>query len=137
MAIINRNTDYAIRAISYIAKVQKDSGTVSTKEVYKNTKISRPFLRKILQILAKNKIVESIKGKGGGFRLKHSPKDIYIIDLIKIFQGKIELSRCLLGRKICPHIKRCKLRKKIDKIEQYVLEELSSITIKDLLEEAK
>lgn len=133
MRLITKNTDYAMRAISYMAG--QGNGVHSVSDLSKDLKIPRPFLRKILQILNKNGILRSQKGKGGGFVLGLSPDRIFLIDLIKIFQGPVELSRCVIKRGICPDVRTCMLKRKIESIEQNVVKELKSITLASLLRE--
>jgi len=105
----------------------------SADELVDKIKIPRPFLRKILQILNKNQIIKSYRGKGGGFVLQKNPKNISLIDIIKIFQGEIKLGEHVFKKRKCPNIKTCCLRKKLDGIEQIVIKELKSITIASLL----
>ena len=131
MKLITRDTDYAIRAICCIAK--KNKKIVSVSELVSCLKIPRPFLRKILQFLNKKRILKSIKGKGGGFNLNVSPDKIYLLNLIEIFQGRIKLNECTFKKMVCPNIKTCKLKKRIDKIQKYVIGELKTIKISDLL----
>ena len=88
MKLLTRNTDYAVRAICYMAK--RGEGVISVTELVKSLKIPRPFLRKILQTLNKKGIVRSSKGIGGGFRLAVAPGKIYLVDLIKVFQGPLK-----------------------------------------------
>ena len=131
MKLITRDTDYAIRALCSMACSKKEM--ISADELVNKIKIPRPFLRKILQILNKNRIIKSYKGKGGGFVLQIDPKKITLIDLIEIFQGQIKLGEHLFKKRKCPNIKTCSLRKKLDGIEQLVIKELESITIASLL----
>ncbi len=131
MKLITRDTDYAIRAISFMAKKKKK--IVSVSELVRTLKIPRPFLRKILQILNKNQILKSIKGKAGGFMLGLSPNKIYLVDLMRIFQGSLKLNKCIFKKKICPNIKTCKLKKQLDNIQKYVISELKTITIAHLI----
>lgn len=131
MKLITRDTDYAIRAITYIAKHK--GNRVSVKELVKNLKVPRPFLRKILQILDKKGLLRSYKGKGGGFLLESRPQEIFLLDLIKVFQGRFSLNECFLKKRVCPNTKDCRLRKKIIRIQAYVLKELRKINIAYLL----
>lgn len=135
MKLITRNTDYAIRALCCIAKHKKD--VVSVKELVKYLKMPGPFLRKILQKLNKKGILKSYKGKGGGFVLAVEPEKIFIGDLIKIFQGPIKLQEHTFKKKVCPQIKTCTLKKKIDVIEKHVISELNSIALISLLKNRK
>ncbi len=131
MNLITRNTDYAIRALCCIAKHNKS--IVSVKELAEDLKMPRPFLRKILQGLSRRGILVSYKGKNGGFALQARPESIYISKLIEIFQGPIKLQEHTFRKKICPEIKSCVLKKKIDIIEKYVISELNSLSIASLL----
>ena len=131
MNLITRNTDYAIRALCYIVKSNKNM--VSAKELVECLKMPGPFLRKILQELNKKGILRSYKGKNGGFVLAIRPEKIYIGELIEIFQGQIKLQEHIFRKKICPEIKSCILKKKIDVIEEYAISELNSLSIASLL----
>ncbi|MCF7916769.1 MAG: Rrf2 family transcriptional regulator [Candidatus Omnitrophica bacterium] len=133
MRLITKDTDYAIRALVVLAKRKE---VVSASELVKQLKIPYPFLRQIMQELGKNKIVKSYKGRGGGFELRILPRNIYIIDLMKIFQGSLELTRCMVKNKICPDLKKCILRKKVKEIEKNIKSEFKNMTISDLVKEA-
>lgn len=131
MKLITRNTDYAIRALCFIA-AGKDK-TVSVSALVKDLKIPRPFLRKTLQQLTKSGLIVSYKGKGGGFSLGRKIDKIYLSELIKIFQGPLKLNECLFKGKDCPNRFRCSLKKKIDLIEKEVMVKLNAITLGSLL----
>lgn len=131
MKLITRDTDYALRAVCFIADTGKR--IVSVSEMVRKLKIPRPFLRKLLQTLNKNGILSSYKGQGGGFSLAKPANKIFLVDLIEIFQGVFKLNECFLKKARCPNVGICPLKKKIDKIERYVIKELQSITIASLL----
>lgn len=135
MKLITRNTDYAMRALCYIA--QKDRPSVSAAEMVADLKIPRPFLRKILQTLSGEGLLKSTKGQGGGFSLAFPREKILLTDLIRIFQNTIHLNECVFKKKICPNRSTCVLKKEIDSIEQDVLRRLRSISIASLVGEGK
>jgi Rrf2 family protein len=132
MKFITRNTDYALRAICYIAKNNRSKVTV--EELVDKLAVPRSFMRKILQLLNRNKILKSTKGQGGGFKLAIPAKKLYLIKIMNIFQGDFGLSGCFLKKDICPNRGKCLLRKKIKGIEQDVLSQLKAINIASLLE---
>ena len=131
MRLVNRDTDYAIRAICFIA--QTKNKIISVSHLVKALKVPRSFLRKILQLLNKKKLLKSYKGQGGGFSLLVPVHKVFLLDLIEIFQEDFKLNECFLKKDICPNTRSCQLKDKLDKIENYVLKELKSITIADLL----
>jgi len=129
--LITRDTDYALRALSFIAGQDKKIVTVS--ELVKELKIPRPFLRKILQLLNKEGVLKSHRGTGGGFLLTKPANKIFLVDLMEIFQGPFSLNECLFKKIICPDINKCVLRKKINKIEKKVSAELETVSIASLM----
>ena len=131
MKLITRNTDYAMRALCYIAGQKKPS--VSAAEMVSELKIPRPFLRKLLQTLSGEGILRSFKGQGGGFALARRPEQVPLAELVRIFQGSVELNDCIFKKKICPNRKTCVLKKEIDAIEEDVLRRLRGITIASLV----
>lgn len=131
MKLITKNTDYAMRALSYMAKKKGD--IVSVSDLVMDLKIPRPFLRGILQVLEKRGVVRPYKGKRGGFLLALPPDKIFLTALIKIFQGPLRFNECFIKKKICPDVRACLLRRKITKIKKYVIAELRTITIESLL----
>ena len=127
MKLITRDSDYAIRALCFIAKHKER--IVSVSELVEELIIPRPFLRKILQVLHSKGILRSYKGKGGGFLLAKLPNNILLIDIMGIFQGRLRLNECIFKGLKCPNTKACILNKKIANIEKFVLRELSDISI--------
>ena len=109
MKLITRDTDYAINALYLMAEDPERVFTVT--ELTEKLNIPRAFLRKILQILSKKKMVRSFKGKGGEFKL----------------------NECILNKSACPGQRSCVLKKKIDTVEEYVESELKAISLSSLM----
>ena len=131
MKLITRDTDYAIRALAYMAKNRSEIYNVPA--LMTDLDIPKPFLRKILQALTQKGILNSYKGVGGGFKLAKDPVDICVTDVMEAFQGRLSLNECFFKKKICPGRSTCPLKKRIGKISEYVEKELRSITVKDLI----
>ena len=121
-----------MRALCHIARQKKDS--VSVAEMVATLGIPRPFLRKILQTLSSEGLLESYKGQGGGFALARPAEKILLTDLIRIFQNTIRLNECIFKKKLCPNRVSCVLKTEIDSIEREVFGKLGRITIASLLE---
>jgi Rrf2 family protein len=128
--LLTRNTDYAVRAL--LAMAARKS-IVTVPDLVAELKIPQPFLRRILQRLTKAGVLESLKGKGGGFVLKRAPANISLVDLMSIFQGPVQLNECLFKKKVCPNRTTCPLRSEISEIEDFTFTKLQSVTIAKLL----
>ena len=131
MKLITREIDYAVRALKYLGKNVKER--IPVTELEEELGITRPMLRKIMQELAKNKMVLSYKGNSGGFILNRKPEDIYLIDLVEVFQGKFSMNECILNKDICPNRDSCILKNKVEEIEADVKSRLESINLKTLM----
>ncbi len=135
MNLINKETDYALRALMAIA--QRKQGIVSSAWLDQHLSLPRPILRKVLQVLQKQGFLFSTKGNKGGFQLSRHPKDIFLIDLIKIFQGDFTLLDCFFRTEICPNRATCPIRKRVLKIEKKVFNDLRLITLAQLIKDQK
>lgn len=131
MKLLTKQTDYAIRAVLGLAR--QGDGFVSSRDIAREEEIPLQFLRRILQMLIKAGIVESREGAAGGVSLGAHPTDIRIADLIRLFQGDIQLAECMFRKRICSNRKTCVLRKRIKRIENMVTREFENLTIADLL----
>lgn len=134
MNLITRDTDYAVRALCFMA--QRPDETVSVTDLCSQFDLPRQYLRQVLQRLARNGILDSFRGQGGGFRLRKKSSDILLTDVIKIFQGRIDFTRCIFRGNVCPYTGACPLRKTIKRIERDAVKQLQATTIAGLVAEA-
>ena len=92
--MLSKKTRYALRALSYLAK-NYGQGPVLISDIKKKKKIPLKFLENILNELKKVDLLESKKGKGGGYFLKVSPKKINLATVIRVINGPIALLPCV------------------------------------------
>ncbi|OGR69294.1 MAG: hypothetical protein A2081_05615 [Elusimicrobia bacterium GWC2_61_19] len=131
MKLLNRDVDYAARALVFMARANKP--TVSVAQMEGTIGVTRPFLRKIMQKLHKAGILVAVKGKGGGFALARRPETITLAGLVAVLQGPLKLNDCVFRKKICQNHGACLLRHKIAAVEARLISEIEGITIKDLI----
>lgn len=91
--MLSKKTQYAFRALTHLA-VQYGKGPVRISEISLHQKIPLKFLENILNELKKAGVLESKKGKGGGYILKISPKKIHLAKVIRLINGPIALLPC-------------------------------------------
>ena len=85
----------------YIAVNSEDNKKIGIKKISEDLDLPGPFLGKIMQTLAKNKLLTSVKGPHGGFSLAKSADEISLYDIVKIIDGDEVFHECLIGVKIC------------------------------------
>ncbi len=131
MSLLSRDTDYAIRALIYMATHKER--LVSTADLDRDMKLPRPFMRKTLQALQKAGYLNSVKGHKGGFSLAMLPAKIKLIDLISVFRGEVSLGDCMFKKKLCHCVAACPLRREIKDMEQMLLSRLKAVTLESLI----
>jgi len=98
--LITRATEYAIRAVLYLAK-QPRGEIVFKKDICRTQNITPAFLTKILQPLIKEGIVGSQRGVGGGFYLLKDPEAVTLLDVVNAQEGPLYLNQCLTQQGAC------------------------------------
>ena len=92
--MLSKKTQYAFQALMYLAQNQKD-GPVLIAEIAQKKKIPLKFLENILLEMRKDGILESKKGKGGGYFLAKPAKEIVLADVMRLIEGPISLLPCV------------------------------------------
>ena len=132
--LFTKASEYGLLAVISIA--QKNTPQ-NVDKLSKELNISKSFLAKILQNLAKNKILTSFKGALGGFVLSNEIKNIYIFDIIKAVEGhQMMVTECSLDVNSCPNEKGCycSLWPFLNKLQFKIDNFLKDLTLEDLIE---
>jgi Rrf2 family protein len=99
--MLSNTSKYAIRAVIYLALNGNKESKIGIKQISKDLEIPTPFLGKILQSLAKHKLLASTKGPHGGFSLGKNAYDVSLMDIVEIIDGLDSFNMCVLGLKTC------------------------------------
>jgi Rrf2 family transcriptional regulator, cysteine metabolism repressor len=134
MRLLTKETDYAIRAAVNLAA--RPGTFVASAEIASQERIPLQFLRRILQNLLKAGLIVSREGAAGGVRLRRTPERIRVLDIMSVFQGRVEISECMFRRQICANRRTCVLRKRIQAIEKTLEDQFAGISVADLLRDA-
>jgi Rrf2 family protein len=133
--MLSKKTQYAFKALTYIAEKKKD-GPVLIAEISKKKKIPLKFLENILLELKKAGLLESKKGKGGGYFFKEDPADIPLAQVMRLIEGPIALLPCVSLNfyqrcKDCDE-KKCGLNRVMALVRDNTLMILENKTVADL-----
>ena len=136
--MLSKKTQYAIKALMYMAE-KNSPDPVLISEISKKKKISLKFLENILLQLRKAGILNSKKGKGGGYTFNLRPEEITIAMILRIVEGPISLLPCvsLHFYQKCKNCEEthCGLNKIMCEVRDASLGVLEHRTVKDLIEE--
>lgn len=131
--MISTRGRYAMRVMIDLASCN-DGGFVPMKDVAARQGISLKYLEQILPILTKNKLVETMHGKGGGYRLTRKPEEYTIVEILKLTEGGLEPVACLApDAEPCEKKAGCKTVEFWAGLNDVINEYLESKTIADFL----
>ena len=99
--MLSNTSKYALRAVIYLALKGDNDSKIGIKQISQELSIPMPFLGKIMQTLAKQKILASTKGHHGGFSLGKSAYDISLMDIVEVIDGMDNFNMCVLGLDAC------------------------------------
>ena len=92
--MLSKKSQYAFRALSYLVG-KKNDGPVLISDIATEKKIPIKFLENILLELKKAEILDSKKGKGGGYFLNRDPALISLATIIRLVNGPIAMIPCV------------------------------------------
>ena len=99
--MLSKATEYAIRALVYIHLQNKKGRKPGYREIAKETESPEHFTAKVLQNLTRHQLINSARGKGGGFFFDPDAKELQVYEVIKIMEGEGFFSKCIFGFRFC------------------------------------
>ena len=125
---LNRQTDYALRALLFLAMQEKLS---TIDDIAKKFFIAREHLTKIISRLAKLNYVIAIRGKGGGLKINPSALTASLAEIIKHFEPTLKPIDC--ENLACPLSGICRLNLVLDEASHSFIATLEKYTLNDIL----
>ena len=133
--MLSNKAQYAFRALTYLVD-KYNEGPVLISDIARKKKIPLKFLENILLELKKAGILESKKGKGGGYYIKQDPAKTSIAAVVRIVNGPIAMLPCvsLYFYQRCKNCdeKNCGLHDVMEKVRDATLNILEKRTLEDL-----
>lgn len=130
--LLTKKSEYALLSLISIAKSSEPKNVdVLSKEL----DISKSFLAKIMQNLAKHKLVISHRGVNGGFLLKKPLEDITVLEIVEAAEERIPMVfECSPSLQSCPNNKAkfCTIWPLLNNLQFKVNDFLSKLTLKDI-----
>jgi len=132
--LISTKGRYALRTMLDLAQ-HADDGYVSLTRISERQGISVKYLEAIIAMLNKAGMVESLRGKEGGYKLTKKPEEYTVASIIKLTERSIAPVSCLgTESNDCERAYQCLTLPMWAKLKEIIDQYLESITLKDLLE---
>tara|TARA_R110002051_G_scaffold325857_1_gene432297 strand:+ start:25163 stop:25597 length:435 start_codon:yes stop_codon:yes gene_type:complete len=131
--MFSKACEYGIRAATYIAMQSLEGRRVSLKEIAEEIDSPVAFTAKVLQLLSKNKIVESVMGAHGGFEITGKRIDeVMLSQIVKAIDGDNIYAGCGLGLKECNADKPCPVHDKFVDIRNDLKQMLENTSLYEM-----
>ena len=124
-------TDYAVVTLSAMA--ESEGELLSATQLAEKTSLPEPTVSKVLKLLAKGRIITSVRGARGGYNLAELPEDITILDIIEAIEGPVALTACIEGsHESCAIVNMCGVKGRWDLVNTAVKAALETVTLRDM-----
>jgi len=131
--MLSQTGQYALNAAIYLAGRPQGSYSLA-REIGRELGIPGQYLSKVLHLMAQRDLLESQRGRQGGFRLKVPPERLSLFAVLDAVEDTRRFSRCLLGPGNCSVEEPCPLHSQWSDIRGRYLDFLKSTAISELVE---
>ena len=129
---LSAKTRYGVRMMIDLA-LNYGRGPLLLKEIARREAISEKFLGQIVIVLRAAGLVDSIRGKGGGYILSRPPSQITLREVVEALEEGLELVECLGNPRICSRVSLCVSRVLWKNLNDQIHEFLNSTTLEDMV----
>ena len=133
--IISSKGRYALRVMADLA--EHSDGYVSLADISARQEISLKYSEAIIALLNKASLLDSLRGKSGGYKLKRKPEEYTLREILEVTEGGIVPVNCacLTGQEECKRSALCPTMPVWQKLDKIISDYLQSVTLKDLISE--
>ncbi len=126
---------FAVTALLDLA-MQRSSGPVRLAEISKRQQISLSYLEQLFAKLRQRKLVDSVRGPGGGYCLAKNMEHVSVADIILAVDEPIDSTQCG-GKENCHNDKKCMTHDLWKKLNELIFDHLSAVTLKQLVDDQR
>ena len=135
--MISTKGRYALRFLADVAEHQ-GSGFVPLKDVAARQEISEKYLEIVVKELVKGGLLDTLRGKGGGYRLNSLPEEYSVKAVLELMEGPLAPVACLEpGQDACPRSNGCRTLPLWQGLDKVISDYLAQFTLADLCAKTK
>lgn len=123
---------FAVTAMIDLA-LRSDQGPVTLAGISDRQKISLSYLEQLFGKLRRHKLVDSVRGPGGGYCLSRPGAQISVSDIVRAVDESLDATQCG-GKENCKDEERCMTHELWTTLNSKMYEYLASVSLADLVE---
>ena len=133
LLMFSKSCNYAIKATIFIAKHSLEEKKIGFVDIAKEINSPQAFTAKILQILVKAGIIDSVKGVNGGFYIqKKRIASTFLVEIVNAIDGDTVFNGCGLGLSQCSEDHPCPVHDKFKCIREELAKMLETTNLEEL-----
>lgn len=131
---LSKKADYGLIAMKHLANHRQEHAC-SANEIAEEYGISATLMAKVLQKLAKQRLVAAKYGSSGGYQLAKQPDCISALEVLTAIDGPVLITSCVTSHGNCDATDRCSIKEPLQRVNESILGVLSTVTIAQLSED--
>ena len=132
--LISTKGRYSLRVMVDLAEHRAD-GYIHLKTIADRQEISEKYLESIIKLLVKAKLLEGLRGKGGGYRLTKAPDQYSVGSILRLTEESLAPVSCLEpGAAACPRMAACRTLPLWRGLDRLIGDYLDNVTVADLMQ---
>ncbi|MFP5379068.1 MAG: RrF2 family transcriptional regulator [Vicinamibacteria bacterium] len=135
MLRLSKKSDYGLIAMKHLATKADPSASTSAREIAETYDIPLELLAKVLQQLVRRRLLVSVQGTRGGYKLGRAPHLMTVADVIQAIDGPVTVTACSPDDHACEQFTKCSIRDPLWKIRSRILQSLATVTVAELAAE--
>ncbi len=132
--LISTKGRYSLRVMVDLAEHRAD-GYIPLKTIADRQEISEKYLESIIKLLVRAKLLEGLRGKGGGYRLTKAPDQYSVGSILRLTEESLAPVSCLEpGAAACPRMAACRTLPLWRGLDRLIGDYLDNVTVADLMQ---
>jgi Rrf2 family protein len=131
---LSKKADYGLIAMKHLAN-HRPNHSCSANEIAEEYGISATLMAKVLQKLAKHRLVAAKHGSTGGYQLTKHADQISALEVLSAIDGPVLITSCVTSHGNCDATERCSVKEPLQRVNESILGVLSTVTIAHLSED--
>jgi Rrf2 family protein len=125
--ILSTRSDYGLVLLTYLARSGEKH--MSLSEIAKRTGLSLYYLEQIANALRRKRLIKSIRGTEGGYKLAKKTSDISLYEIIKTLDGAVTFTKCSQKGCVCKSVYFCRNMKVWQRLQKNLDKALEDTTL--------
>ncbi len=134
MLRLSKKSDYALISMKHLA--MRPDASSSAREISESYDIPLELLAKVLQRLVRARLLISVQGTRGGYRLGRQAAQISVADVIQAVDGPVTVTACSDTDHNCDQYTKCSIRDPLWKIKNRIIDALNTVSVAEMAADA-